>query len=98
MSGAVISGVRVAAGHDGSAELVVTLRHGNGGESPITLDEAAAAALFAACRVSEPDALIGHGWESVREALDASWNRFNKTDSTDSLNKQANGDRKSCST
>lgn len=92
MSGAVISSVRVAAGHDGSAELVVTLRHGNGGESAVTLDETAAAALFAACQVSEPDALTGHGWERVREALDVSWNRFTKTDPTDSLNKHANGD------
>lgn len=83
MSGAVISGIRVAAGHDGSAELIVTLRHGNGGESAVSLDEAAAAALMSACRASDPDALIGHGWEQVREALNVSWNR---------LNKQANGD------
>jgi len=76
MSGAVISSTRIAAAHDGAAELVVTLRHTNGACSDVTLDEAAVAALFDACRVTTPDALTGHGWEKVRDALTVSWNRF----------------------
>jgi hypothetical protein len=73
---AVISDVRVAAAHDGVAELVVTLRHGNGGISEVNLDQLAAAALFRACHASTTEELMGHGWEKVREALGVSWNRF----------------------
>lgn len=76
MSQAVICRVRVAAAHDGVAELVVTLRHGNGGCSDVTLDQDAAAALFSACEATRPEELEGQGWERVREALCAGWNRF----------------------
>lgn len=76
MSDAVISDVRVAAAHDGEAELVVTLRHDNGGTSDVTLDRYAAAALLDACRATEPAALTGQSWERVRDALTVSWNRF----------------------
>lgn len=73
---AVISDVRIAAAHDGVAELVVTLRFGNGGRSAVTLDEVGAAALFAACGSDSADDLIGHGWEKVQQALAVSWNRY----------------------
>lgn len=75
MTGAVIASVRVGAAHEGVAELVVTLRHVNGGLSEVALDEVAAAALLAACKVTRPEELTGHGWERVRDALSASWNR-----------------------
>jgi hypothetical protein len=81
---AVISSVRIAAAHDGVAELVVTLRHGNGGESAVMLDEVAAAALFSACQADNANDLIGHSWEKVRQALNISWNRFNRNDSGES--------------
>lgn len=74
-SAAVISAVRIAAAHDGVAELVVTLRFGNGGRSEVTLDEVGAAALFAACGCDSADDLIGHGWEKVQQALAVTWNR-----------------------
>lgn len=80
MSGAVICGLRVAAAHDGVAELVVTLRHGNGGTSVVSLDQMAAAALFRACNASRADDLIGASWEHVREALAVSWNRLADND------------------
>ncbi len=76
MAGAVISHVRVAAAHDGVAEMVVTLRHDNGGLSDVTLDETGAAALFAACGSATAEELIGHGWEKVQHALTVSWNRY----------------------
>jgi hypothetical protein len=76
VSAAVISHVGVAAAHDGTAELVVTLRHGNGGTSQVTLDEIAADALLRACDARTADDLIGQGWEKVRDALAVSWNRF----------------------
>ena len=39
MAGAKISEVRLGAAHDGDAELVVTLRFANGGQSLVSLDE-----------------------------------------------------------
>jgi len=77
MSAAVIADVRVAAAHDGVAELVVTLLHGNGGTSEVILDEIAAGALLRACNATTAEALTGTTWERVREALGVSWNRYN---------------------
>ena len=76
----MISSARISAAHDGAAELVVTLRHGNGGFSDVTLDEAAGAVLFRVCHARQLEELEGHGWEKVKDALSASWNRFNKGD------------------
>lgn len=79
MSMAVISDVRIAAAHDGEAELVVTLAFGNGGRSEVALDEYAARRLLESCRGEEPADLIGAGWEHVRDALIASSARFAPT-------------------
>ncbi|MEZ5557716.1 MAG: hypothetical protein R3E86_04125 [Pseudomonadales bacterium] len=76
MTGTVICGARLAAAHDGDAELVVMLRHGNGGRSEVALDALAAAALLSSCNAAVPEELEGHGWEKVRDALGVSWNRF----------------------
>jgi len=77
MAPAVIDSVRIAAAHEGVAELVVTLRHDNGGVSEIALDQLASSALLEACDASLPEQLAGHSWEKVRDALSVSWNRFN---------------------
>ena len=74
---ASISAVRVAAAHEGVAELVVSLRHANGGTSEVALDHLAAHALLQSCNVRSPDELPGHSWREVRDALAHSWNRFN---------------------
>ena len=79
MTEAVISEARVAAAHEGTAELIVTLTHENGGRSEVALDELAANALLAACEAEHPDAIIGAPWHKVRDALSVSWNRFNPT-------------------
>ncbi|MBU6371510.1 MAG: hypothetical protein KJS97_02190 [Alphaproteobacteria bacterium] len=76
MSSAVISDVRLGAAHDGEAELVVTLRFENGGQSVVALDHAAASVLMESCRAQDPAALIGQGWEHVRDALAAAAQRF----------------------
>ena len=73
---AVISGARVAAAHDGVAELIVELRYENGGTSEVTLDELAASELMASCNAETLADLNGHDWQAVKEALSASWNRF----------------------
>jgi hypothetical protein len=76
MTGAVICQVRVGASHDGVAEMVVTLRYDNGGETIVPLDPHAAGCLMTQCGAVGADALIGVGWERVRDALEASSNRF----------------------
>jgi hypothetical protein len=74
--GATITGARVAAAHDGVAELIVELAFVNGGTSEVTLDAWASAALMERCHAGSLDELSGHGWEEVRDALAVSWNRF----------------------
>ena len=76
MSGAVISRVQLGAAHDGDAEIVLTLRFDNGGETLVSLDHHAASHLMTACGADHPDALLGQGWERVRDALEASSNRY----------------------
>ena len=73
---AIISDVRIAAAHDGVAELVVQLRHANGGTSEVALDEVATDALLSACEAQAPAQLLGHSWQKVRDALSVSWNRY----------------------
>jgi hypothetical protein len=79
MQEAVISRIDIAAAHDGEAELVATLTHGNGGQSSVSLDEFAARTLFASANVTSADALIGVSWLHVRDALIASSSRFTQT-------------------
>ena len=61
----VIVGAEIAAGHDGSAELVVRLRHPNGVEAPVTLDERTGLALMRRCGVAHLDDLAGHSWRNI---------------------------------
>ena len=74
--GARIKHARIAAAHDGSAELVVTLGYDNGGTADVTLDEAAGAALMRACNARDLQDLTGQSWQQVRDALTAAYNRF----------------------
>jgi hypothetical protein len=69
---AVIVGAEIVAGHDGSAELVVRLRHGNGTEAPIVLDEATGLKLMAACGASQLDDLKGQSWRKILEGSQCS--------------------------
>ena len=68
MGEAVIVGAEVVAGHDGAAELLVRLRHANGVEAPVQLDEATGLKLMAACGASHVDDLKGHSWRKVLQA------------------------------
>ena len=76
MAGATISDVHVVAAHDGDAELRITLRFGNGGQSLVTLDEYAVRSLLASAGAQTADQLVGVGWDKVRDALIASSSRF----------------------
>ena len=65
-----------AAAHDGEAELILRIRYENGGSSEITLDQLASTTLMESCQASSLEELQGHSWEKIREALRASYNRF----------------------
>lgn len=68
MAEAVIVGAEVVAGHDGSPELLVRLRHANGVEAPVVLDEATGLKLMVACGVAHLDDLRGQSWRRIVEA------------------------------
>jgi len=70
-SEAVIESAEIAAGHDGTAELVVRLRHANGTTAPVVLDEAAGVRLMARCGATHVDELAGHSWRKILEGLGA---------------------------
>lgn len=76
MADAVIKAARIAAAHDGVAELVVELAYENGGVGEVVLDELAARTLMQNCQAQSVDDLLGQGWQAVREALQVSWNRY----------------------
>jgi len=75
---AVIERARVAAAHEGDAELVVGIRYNNGGCSDVVLDAVAAAHLLDSCEATTLEQLAGHSWQKVQQALSASYNRFNQ--------------------
>jgi hypothetical protein len=68
MDEAVIVGAEIVAGHDGSAELLVRLRHPNGVEAPVQLDEDTGLKLMAACGATHVDDLKGQSWRRIMEA------------------------------
>ena len=64
---AVILRAEIAAGHDGSAELVVRLRYPGGGESAIALSSDAGFALMKNCGASDAAGLAGQPWRRIIE-------------------------------
>ncbi len=66
---AVIVGAEIVAGHDGAAELLVRLRHPNGSEGPVVLDEMTGLRLMTACGVTHVDDLAGQSWRRILEGL-----------------------------
>lgn len=71
-----IQKVRIAATHDGDAELVINIAFPNGAVSEVALDRIASSALMDNCDAAVLDDLIGHSWEKVKNALQLSYNRF----------------------
>ena len=64
----------MAAAHEGTAELVISVVYENGGTTDVPLDRYASEVLLQACKVDQPDQLIG--WAVVRDALKISYNRY----------------------
>jgi len=69
---AVIVGADIVAGHDGSAELVVRLRHPDGSEHPVLLDEDTGLRLMEACGASSLDDLYGQSWRKILPSSEVS--------------------------
>ncbi len=73
---ATIKDVRVAAAHEGVAELIVRVEYDNGGVTEVALDSMATAALMESCEAETVADLTGHSWDKVRDALQISYNRY----------------------
>ena len=71
---AVIEGARIAAAHEGHAELVVNIRYSNGGRSEVALGATAAELLMRSCNATTLEQLNGQGWQKVQAALIESHN------------------------
>ncbi|MCC5872553.1 MAG: hypothetical protein JJU22_09170 [Gammaproteobacteria bacterium] len=70
MAEATIERAVVTPGHDGSAELLVTIRYGNGGSGHVSLDAGAAERLFDLCGVTRLEDLAGQPWQHLTHILD----------------------------
>ena len=76
MESAIIRDVRVAAAHEGIAELVVSIEYQNGGTTEVALDQMATSALMDSCNASSIEDVKGQSWDKVRDALQVSYNRY----------------------
>ena len=73
---AKIKHARVAAAHEGVAEMIVTLEYPNGGVTDVALDRLAVDALLTSANANSLEDLVGTSWEQVRDALSVSFNRY----------------------
>jgi hypothetical protein len=73
---AKIKEARLAAAHEGIAELIVKIEYDNGGISEVALDQMATSALMRSCDAETIEDIKGHSWDKVRDALQVSYNRY----------------------
>ncbi|HEY1751230.1 MAG TPA: hypothetical protein VGG29_08195 [Caulobacteraceae bacterium] len=66
---AVVSGAEIVAGHDGAAELLVRLLHGNGATSAVALDPQTGFDLLRAAGADSLAALVGRPWRPLIKDL-----------------------------
>jgi hypothetical protein len=66
---AVVVGAEIVAGHDGAAELLVRLRHGNGALGSMTLDPETGFDLLRAGGAESLAALVGRPWLQIIKDL-----------------------------
>ncbi|TVS14802.1 MAG: hypothetical protein EA417_14545 [Gammaproteobacteria bacterium] len=62
----------VAPGHDGSAELLLRIRYGDGSSDSVTLDAAAAERLLDQCGATALEQLVGQPWRRLLNVLEQS--------------------------
>ena len=66
---AVVVAAEIVAGHDGAAEMLVRLRHGNGALGALTLDPETGFDLLRAAGASSLAELIGRPWAHLIKGL-----------------------------
>jgi hypothetical protein len=66
---AIIESAEIVAGHDGAAELLVRLRHGNGVLSSVSLDADTSFDLLRGAGADSLDGLVGQPWRLVTREL-----------------------------
>lgn len=66
---AVVLAAEVTAGHDGEAELTLTVRFENGVAAPVVLDAEAGFDVLAACGAAGAADLVGQPWRQVLKGL-----------------------------
>jgi hypothetical protein len=66
---AVVEAAEIVAGHDGAAELLVRLRHGNGALSAVTLDPETGFDLLRVAGAASLDGLVGEAWREITRGL-----------------------------
>ena len=66
---AIILDAAVAPGHDGAAELVISLRHPNGAVESVALDGEIGFHLMKSCGVASAADLAGQPWRRILEGL-----------------------------
>jgi len=66
---AVITGAEIAAGHDGAAELALSIRYENGVTGQVVLDAETGFSVMQACGVHDLASLIGRPWRDVSKGL-----------------------------
>lgn len=65
----IIVGAEIGAGHDGTAEIVVSLKYTNGVVGQVSLDADVGFTLLSNCGVASIDQLKGHSWRRILESL-----------------------------
>ncbi len=68
-AGAVIADAEIAAGHDGTAELVLSIRYENGATGQVVVDADTGFSVMKACGAADLAALIGRPWREISKGL-----------------------------
>lgn len=66
---AVIERAEIAAGHDGTAEMALFIRHENGVVGQVVLDADTGFSVMRACGATDLQSLIGRSWREVSKGL-----------------------------
>jgi hypothetical protein len=66
---ATIVGAEIAGGHDGTAEMVISIQYENGVVGSVTLDADTGFSVMKACGAADLAALIGRPWREISKGL-----------------------------
>ncbi len=66
---AIIERAEIAAGHDGAAELALSIRYENGVVGQVVLDADTGFSVMRACGAADLQGLIGRSWREVSKGL-----------------------------